>query len=76
MHFYKHFGNFVKCIFTFLLKISVTIIFYQPVNTGSQSLSLSWYLFVRLLHVSLKFHLLKMYRSYNTPSWLWLQNSE
>ena len=41
----------------------------------SQSPSLSWYLFTRLLHLSLKFRLPKISRK-ETPSWLWSQNSE
>ena len=41
----------------------------------SQSSSLSWYLFVRLLHLSHKFRLPEMSRN-ETPSWLRLQNSE
>ena len=30
---YKHFGDFVKCIFTILLRIQHEITFYLPVNT-------------------------------------------
>ena len=32
-NFAKHFGDFVKCIFTILLRIQHEIIFYLPVNT-------------------------------------------
>ena len=59
-----HFGDFFECIFTFLSQIQVEF-----------SSSLSWNLFVRLHHLSLRFLLSKMSRN-ETPSWLRLQNSE
>ena len=31
----QHFGDFVKCIFTFCCKFSMKIIFYLPVNTDN-----------------------------------------
>ena len=49
---YKHFWGFVKCIFTILLPIQHENHFlytFQSTLT-SQSSSLSWYLFGRLLH--------------------------
>ena len=55
--------DFVKCIFNFLLQIQHDINFL-PIMTNkhptSQSLLLSWYLFVQLLHLLLKFLLSKM----------------
>ena len=69
-------GIFFKCIFTILLQIQHENIFYLYQQTPTrQSQSLSWYLFVRLLHLSLKFRLPKMSRN-ETPSWLRSQNSE
>ena len=47
---------------------------YQSTLTSQRS-SLSWYLFVRLIHLSLKLRLSKMSRN-ETPSWLRSQNSE
>ena len=52
---YKHFGDFVKRIFTICGKFSMKIIFQLTLT--SQSVLLSWYLFVRLLYLSLKFRL-------------------
>ena len=53
---YKHFGDFVKCIFMILLQIQDENISLPP----SQSLLLSWSLLVRLLHLSLQFRLPKI----------------
>ena len=47
---------------------------YQLTLTSKNS-SLSWLLFVLLLHLTLKFHLSQMSQN-ETPSWLRSQNSE
>ena len=58
-------GNFFKCIFRFCCKFSMKIIFYlyqqtqEPRHDTRQSQSLSWYLFLQLLHLSLKFRVPK-----------------
>ena len=76
---YKYFGDFVKCIFTILLQIQHENNFL-PISTCkcrqlSQRQPLSCYLFVQLLHLSLKYRLPKMPQS-EIPPWLWSQNSE
>ena len=56
---------------------NLKIIFYLPVNTYKPKIVafLVSNLFVRLLHLSLKFRLPKISRNW-TPSWLLSQNSE
>ena len=59
----------------FCCKFSMKIIVYLPVNTDKPKFFFFfWYLFVRLLHLSLEFRVTKMSRS-ETPSWLRSQNS-
>ena len=70
----QHFGDFSSASLRFCRKLRMKNIFYQSALT-SQRQSLSWYLFVRLLHLSLKLCLSKMSLN-ETPSWLRSQNSE
>ena len=70
----QHFGDFSSASLRFCRKLRMKNIFYQSALTSQRS-SLSWYLFVRLLHLSLKLCLSKMSLN-ETPSWLRSQNSE
>ena len=70
------FPGFCQVHFTILLQIQQENNFSTSQWTPtSQSSSLSWYFFVQLLHLSLKFRLPKMSRN-ETPSWLRSENSE
>ena len=52
----------------FFCKFSMKIIFYLPVNNDKPKF-VAFFVFVRMLYLSLKFRLLKMSRK-ETPSWL------
>ena len=79
---FVQFTNFLRILSSaflrFCRKFRMKIIFYLPVNTDKptelKKISPSWCLFVRLLHLSLKFRLPKMSRA-ETTSWLRSQNS-
>ena len=54
--------------FFFFCKFSMKIMFYLPVNNDKPKV-VAFFVFVQMLHLSLKFRLSKMSRN-ETPSWL------
>ena len=58
----RNISGIVKCILRFCCKFRMKIIFYQTVNTVKPKFVAFLVFFVRLLHLSLKFRLPKMFR--------------